>query len=353
MKNQWLAVALIAAWSGCDGGKGGHVGDDSGDDSDSDTLPPARQWTELARGLGGALLSVTGSTADDVWMVGAEDAAGATDQVGPLFLHWDGSAWQTIDTSGHPGDLWWVWRASADDLWISGAGGRVLRYAPGTGTFTSDTVVSANYTLFGVWGASADDVWTVGSNLEAGVAGVWHWDGAAWTSVTLPAGAEGTRAIFKVNGTAADDVWFCGSSGVTLHWDGAAMTYHDTGATSDLLTISARSPTEVYASGGAGNAVLVRWDGASWSDESPDFQPTVPGVFAGGSVPIAAGYQGFVYERMNGAWTPISTGATFDFHAGWRDPDGGIWAVGGIISSIPVRAGTIWYGGSDTPVPLP
>lgn len=315
--------------------------------------PEEFEWTEIAVGLGGALLSITGTSADDVWTVGSEDAAGTTGQVGPLMLHWDGTAWETVDTSAHPGDLWWVWRAGADDIWVSGAGGRVLRYQPSASMFISDTVVAANFTLFGIWGTGPSDVWTVGSNLPAGAAGIWHWDGAAWTSVPLPAAAASTRAIFKVHGIATDDVWFCGSTGTTLHWDGTTLEHVPTNATADLLTINMRSSTEVYASGGAGNALLLRWDGSAWIDESPDFHPTVPGVFAGGEVPIAAGYQGFVYERIDGQWTPSSSGSTFDYHAGWQDPEGGIWAVGGVIASIPVRAGTIRYGGTNPPAAYP
>lgn len=340
MSKRWTVWLTLGALVGCTEGE--------------EPLPPEEwAWTEVARGLGGALLSITGGSANDVWTVGAEDASGASGQVGPLFLHWDGAAWETIDTSAHPGDLWWVWRASADDIWLSGAGGRILRYQPSGASFVSDMEVAGDFTLFGVWGTGASDVWTVGSNLEAGAAGIWHWDGVAWSAVPLPAEAEGTRAIFKVSGTASDDVWFCGSHGVTLHWDGAALANVPTPATADLLTISALSANEVYAAGGAGNAVLLRWDGAAWSDESPQFQPTVPGVFAGGETPIAAGYQGFIYERSGDTWEAASTGSTFDFHAGWQDPEGGIWAVGGVIASIPVRAGTIVYGGTDAPAAYP
>ena len=69
--------------------------------------PQRREEQVVVEAPAAALFAVHGTSAKDVWMVGADDGDG------PLVIRFDGSAWQRLDT-GVRGDLWWV-RAFDDE----------------------------------------------------------------------------------------------------------------------------------------------------------------------------------------------------------------------------------------------
>jgi hypothetical protein len=335
-------VALALMLSACTEGKDPAVDDT---DETDDTDPGPTGWQTPATGLGSALLSITGSAADDVWTVGSN-----ADGTGALVLQYDGAAWIRHDV-GVDQDLWWVWENTPDDLWMVGAGGTVVHYTPSTATADVE-VLDASLTLFGIWGSGPDDIWAVGGNTTLSTSGsqVWHYDGAAWSRADVPEEADALGSVFKVWGRATDDVWMVGR-GLLMRWDGAAWTVTPAGTTTDLFTVNGTPEgPDVWACGGAGQGVILHWDGSAWSDESPDFAPTIPGIYAGGGSPVAAGHAGSVFGYDGGAWSVDARGtASFqDFHAAWQDPEGGVWAVGGSIRSFPLDEGTIVYGGSRT-----
>lgn len=351
----WMYLAALALVGCPESGKDEPDDTDTtetADDTDT-TSTDDGTWHEIATGLDGAVLNITGTSAHNVWIVGSEGNTSV-----PTLLHWDGVAWDTIDTSAHSGDYWWGWLNGEDDVWVVGAGGKVRRYQPSTDTWTSDESVSEVFTLFGIWGSGPNDVWTVGGNLDApsNGAGAWHYDGAAWTRADLPAEASNISAIYKVWGRSADDVWMVGSKGLAIHWDGSAWTATTTNTTTTLFTVNGDPDgEEVWAVGGQGNAVVLRWDGSAWTDETPQFSQTIPGVYAGGTSPRAAGYGGTVYVRDGSPATwhadPRGQGGFFDFHTVWEDDEGGVWGGGGVISSNPTRDGKLIYGGPNPPAP--
>lgn len=332
---------LVAALAGCSPGPADDVPDtDEVDETDTDTDTVPTGWQTPMQGLDGALLSITGTAAADVWTVGADGGSG------PLWLHYDGTAWERV-TVDSDGDLWWLWLAPDDDVvWAVGAAGRVARLDRSTGTVTVD-VLDPELTFFGVWGASSDEVWIVGGNiaLARDGAALYRWDGDGFASVELPSNAASKLAMYKVWGSAADDVWLVGLGGAVARWDGDAWTDVPSDTTDPLFTVHGASADEVYAVGGGGAAAVTRFDGAAWTDESPRFGPQLNGVFVGPDGPVAAGRAGEIWRRADGTWARDARGiASFDdFHATWVDPDGGTWAVGGRLSSN--TAGTLVYGG--------
>lgn len=338
----WPVVVVLFA--GCDAGETGVLPpiDDSADAVDTD--PSTAPWSIPASDLGGALLSITGTAWDDVWVVGADDG------LGPTVGHHDGAAWSRLAT-GSEGDLWWAWQPPpaplpSHRLWAVGEGGRVLRY---DGAAWDETVTDPTLTLFGVWGATEDEVWAVGGSATARMTGaMFRWDGAAWSEVVLPPEAADVDAVYKVWGSAADDVWACGTGGVVLHFDGAAWTRVDVGTDQLLLTVAGSGRDNVVAVGGFGNARVVRFDGAAWTDESPDFVADMNGVSVRGDAAVMVGRTGAVYRRgADGLWVEDPRGRPEydDLHAAWIDPDGAVWAVGGAFASLPMVRGLIVYGG--------
>ncbi|MES2643247.1 MAG: hypothetical protein V4850_27435 [Myxococcota bacterium] len=313
-------------------------------DKDVDTGDtPAEAWTLVAVDQPAAFLSVTGTAADDVWVVGADAGEG------PAALHYDGAGWNVLDT-GTQGDLWWVATtgATSDTVWMAGADGRVLQYSRATGQAT-EHVLDPAITVFGLWPAAEDDVWAVGGNVDtASDAGqVWHWDGATWALATIPAEASAAFAFYKVWGRSSTDVYVVGTGGVGVHWDGAAWASFATGTTRNLFTVHG-TDVAVWAVGGFGSGTVVTGAGGAWVDETPALAPQLNGVNASGPVPVAVGTQGSVYTRGADGWAADPRGAVtaYDLHAVWGDPDGGLWTVGGKLSSFPLDHGVLAYGGA-------
>jgi hypothetical protein len=78
--------------------------------------------------------------------------------------------------------------------------------------------------MYDVASIGPDDAWAVGVRYPidgptVGVSLVEHWDGTAWTSVSVP----DVSAVLAVSASGPDDVWALGSRGV-LHFDGSWHT---------------------------------------------------------------------------------------------------------------------------------
>lgn len=242
-------------------------------------------------------------------------------------------------------DLWWVHALAPDDVLVAGEGGTILRFdgagfsrmsTPGTGT------------VFGMWAASSSDAWAVGGLEGAGF--VWHFDGSSWIEVPLPAEHPGA-SVFKVWGLAPDDVWFCGLMGTLMHWDGAQLSMVSSPTTLSLFTLHAAGG-EIAVVGGAGRGVLLRGRDGVFTDVTPVPEmggapgPQMNGVWlrAPGEG-YAVGIYGGIMRLSGGVWTeeePVFD----DLHGVWVDPSGGVWAVGGIIQSLPSRNGVVLHRGS-------
>jgi len=123
---------------------------------------------------------------------------------------------------------------------------------------------------------SPTDIWAVGGVSGATPAALtMHFNGLQWTRVPAP-----SAALLAVTALAANNVWAAGvqlgRSTVIEHWNGTSwkvVTSPNTGTATALNSISAISPTDIWAAGcGAcgdvgGNtpALIEHWDGTSWS----------------------------------------------------------------------------------------
>lgn len=319
------------------------------------TAAPTPRVHLVLEDLPAALLSITGTSARDVYAVGAV----ATDDTGPLVLHYDGSAWQRLRTGARSG-LWWISTTPVDgDFYLAGANGLILRYTPATQQFAAQDTPSATPVLFGVWGADAAHVWAVGGDLADQDAGgvLWRYDGARWTADDRLAALRpgGVPTLYKVWGRGPSDVWVSGRLGVVFHFDGSA--WREVAVDGDglepaqlpLFTIHGNAG-EVAASGGAPEGVILERDGDVFVNRAPLGAPQFNGVFlAPDGRGAAVGIAGTVALRAAGAWTlqDPAIRTDLDLHATWIDPDGGIWAVGGDLTSTLDR-GLVAYGGDAT-----
>jgi hypothetical protein len=244
--------------------------------------------------------------------------------------------------TGSKGDLWWVYGFPGGSTFFGGANGLILRY--NHGEFEAmDTPGDA--TVYGIWGTSEDDLWAVGGNVGSD-AFAWRYDGTSWTNVDgFPPVVANSQSLFKVWGSSPDDVWMVGTVGTILHFDGNRVTQVKSDTTTDLFTVSGRENLAA-AVGGFNRGVILENDGSGWRDASPEKAPPLVGVVVASDTAYAVGIEGAVEQRnSSGEWKPVETGieTSLTLHTIWVDPDGGVWAVGGDISSSPLTNGIILY----------
>jgi hypothetical protein len=308
---------------------------------------PEVGWKVVHEQLDGALLSVWGTSREDVWTVGAD----ARDGSGPIVLHFDGDAWTRVPTGLAGGDLWWVFGFDGGPIYMGGDGGVIVR--KDGDTFTPMTTPGTD-TVFGIWGASPDDVWAVGGASDSTGGFAWRLAGDTWVAEpSLPANVPTDAAVWKMFGRAADDAWMIGSNGVALHWDGATLTPGDTGVGSSLFTVHEKDGLYT-AVGGLASGIVVENAGAGWHDVTPDPAPMgLAGVTLGeDGTGIAVGVLGTVYVRDGQVWAAedLGVGLLENLHGSWIDDEGGLWAVGGQTFAPPLTDGVMIHRGREVPL---
>jgi hypothetical protein len=246
-------------------------------------------WSEHVTGTDTLLSGLWGFSSTDVYAVGV--GPGDDDRYPGVILHYQGSGWAAV-----PGPV-------PDKLFV----------------FTE---------LIGIWGASSSDVFVSGSSLdlsdtydpdqEVGLLG--HFDGQRWSRMVTPAFGASTY-LTNLAGTSGTDVWAIGTSdpcsegcdqltAMILHYDGRQWS-ESFGRIGDTYTgIWATSPNDVWAVGEnqAGNAIVVHFDGSSWTRGEPLSSP-IPGLLdvwgSSSSDVYAVGDQTLLHYNGN-SWTKIS-----------------------------------------------
>jgi hypothetical protein len=313
---------------------------------------PSPSVSVVFEGLPGALLGVWGSSAQDVWTVGSDPGDG----LGPYIWRYDGQAWTRLN-SGESGGLWWVWGLGADGpVWMCGEQGLLMRYDRATQRFERIPTPSPAR-LFGVFPVSADEVWIAGESSDDARLGVlWRYDGATVAPPTdLPAEVAAAPAWFKVWGRSAQDLWVVGLGDVALHRGASGWQVVPSGRR--LFTIHGDA-THAVAVGGFASGLIVEADAAAsqptLTDITPKDAPQFNGVWVSDDgATTAAGIYGALWQRPSpgGSWAALAEVPTQDedLHAVYRDPTGGVWAVGGFVASSPMRDGVMVYVGTNAP----
>jgi hypothetical protein len=303
---------------------------------------PPGAWELPLKSLGGALLSVHGTSSSDIWTVGADAGDG------PNFLHYDGSRWTRLQP-GTSGSLWWL-AGRGQSLWASGDGGTVVRHDLASGGFESHPTPTPER-LYGILPLSDSDVWVVGANDNATAGVIYRWDGAAWT---VPPGLtpELTAGLgfFKIWGPSADDLWIVGEGEAALHHSGGGA-WERLAVPGKLFTVHGRDGL-VIGVGGSVSGLIVELAPGSVTDVTPPISEAeveaLNGVHVGAAATIAVGARGSVWRREDdGSWAQDQDAPTnpLDYHAAYVDPDGGLWAVGGRLSDIPPTDGMLAHFG--------
>ena len=238
-------------------------------------------------------------------------------------------------------DLWAIWGAAANDVWVVGRWGVVLHW---DGADWSIVPLGTASHLYAVYGIASDDVWAVGQ-------GVFRWDGATWSRMPSPPGSAELKGVW---GSSPDDIWVVG--GGLFRWNGATWTVETVPGWEDLRGIWGFAADDIWAVGmdppvGAAAVILIHWDGTAWSRFRP---PSAPGLEQAEDVwgispddVWAACRVGHLLHWDGTRWSdgPYGSSATGTFYYGvWGFSSGDVWAVG---SSPPGSSNAAHWDGTS------
>jgi len=217
------------------------------------------------------------------------------------------------------GQLWDVWAAVTDDVWMVGSGGIVYRW----NGETFRRAVGIDGSILSVYGFAEDDVWFVG---EGGL--ILHWDGDDLYSVPLSTDTD----FFDVWGAEARKLWFVGESGLVCRYNGTNWRTEDVGTDEDLLGVAGTAANDVWMlvdNDSEGHAGLIHHDG-----DSPE----------GFEIPGNYGVNAFWVAGVDDVWVPVGNKIqrfnSEEFSLVETDQTGSLWAVWGSAPD------SIFFGGS-------
>ena len=298
----------------------------------------ACKWNTLFAQLDRSVLSVSGRSESDIFMVGGGLGVGT----GPLAFHYNGSSWSEIEINTQE-TLWWVWvDPLSNETWMVGSGGLVVRW---DGISSEIIPTETSTTFYGVWGTSKNNIWIVGGTAGAGVDPkndyILHWNGAEFTKaeITEPRG----KALFKIWGSDENNVWASGENGTLYQYKDGKWSDHSIETRASLFTIHGCSENEIYA---VGAQELYFFDGKSWEKrEDVEIVNVINGVYCGDDEVLIVGMYGQKYRmaRSTNTWNNEQLFEPWNthFHGAWISPEGTLWAVGGDYISPTNRDGLV------------
>ena len=264
---------------------------------------------------GGALNAIWMASKDEAFAVGVRG----------LILHFDGHAWQQMETpvdatlngvSGVGG----VGGSSPTKVFAVGDGGVILRLE-GT-TWKIDDTNTNTRSLYDVW------VYNTGEAFAVGRFGtILRYDGRGWSGVDADLGNNHLYSVWGDNNGGAIAV---GNLGTVLNYDSKASppgwTKQTTGITESLHGVWGDTPLGPVVVGD-GPKVLTR-SGLKWNTLPINSDLDLTDVWGSSSALMAVGIKGETLAYEDGKWISISVAAPAGFLGIYGVKDGPMIAVG-------------------------
>ncbi len=267
----------------------------------------------------------TGSIASDLWVVGYVRTSYPTDFM-PLVLRWRDGAWDYMETP----------RLRKQNTYPFGD----------RGGFAED-----------MDGTAPDDLWVVGTAAGYGDASATsvglalHFDGSNWEDVEVPIVGNRTNQLYTVSASSSDNVWAVGYwrniagayQALIVRWDGASwqpISNPGEGASGGAAeSVIALAQDDVWVSGVFNNGAdnLIHWNGQTWdvvdagnTGTFVSFAATGPDDIWTANAPDATFYH-YDGRTWATAGSPVIPGSTYILR-GWSMATVGdcdVWSVGG------------------------
>ena len=252
------------------------------------------------------LEDVESLAADNAWAVGYASDFGSFKST-TLIEHWNGASWQIArspnPTRNGPNQLNAIDAAASNDIWAVGGTGffparsLILRF---NGSRWRVVANSCGVPLSGVDVVTPTEVWAVG------VQTICRFNGSSWSVVPTPPPDPGSSEmginLFDVSGASPDAAWAVGNrafqagehvshSALILRWDGTSWTRIIQIPGQTLFGVVALAPDDAWAVGTDGiGGVVLHWDGVDWTRvPSPPESGHIADVVPAGAKLWAAG----------------------------------------------------------------
>jgi hypothetical protein len=218
------------------------------------------------------------------------------------------------------------------------------------------------------------DAWAVGADAETGLERgrplILHWNGRAWSKVTLR-GVPGPGFLSSVSAGSRSDVWALGTDrlgAVLLHWNGRrwrAVGFPGR-ATTAMTTVAAAPGGRAWLAGSrtdaAGNSEILveRWNGVAWHIVATRLGQGMFNkvrVSANGdvwAVGASPGSSSLIAHEHRGAWTSFPGPTSIELSDLLARSARDVW-TGGFQSAGPLLQPVIshWNGRTWTSVIVP
>lgn len=310
-----------------------------------------------------------------------------------------GPAWRVVPaaaTSLTYNELHALAAIAPDNVWAAGIYGgeeyalTLVENWDGTGwkESASSSVPDFSNHLYGMAAVEADDIWIVGASHQG--TSLWRslalrWNGVEWSIVPMPSKGR----ISSLNAVAAAgkrDVWAVGEAearlrgedteALVMRWDGATWSIVETGITRQNATLSAVTviaPDDVWAAGSYSDAsgtvlkpLLIHWNGVEWSEAETNTDGAIWGMAAKATDDVWAvgsfGPQTLALHWDGETWRRVATPNPGDgrgnnvLNAVEVTEQGRVWAVGSYSEERIDRALAMEWDGREwkqQPAPSP
>ncbi len=193
----------------------------------------------------------------DVWIV---FSSVMSDAVLGAIMHFDGTNFTSIRQEQTDPGFHAVWASAADDVWVVGASGSMLRGNKTDGFVEVDAGTTQNFN--DIDGTAANSIFAVTNG------SLRHWDGTQWLQIFTT-----FYPLTAVSVGSSTNVWAVGTGG-SVHYDGTnarARATPEIPGISQWLDVTATSTGEVLAVGFQRNngqrPLIMRWDKDTWKIE--------------------------------------------------------------------------------------
>ncbi len=340
-------------------------------------------------GQNATLTSVATVSDSDAWAAGYHSGAAFTNVGAKALLdNWNGTAWSQVAVPATPGntalltgvsasgttDAWAVGRTQVNKSSFEGLAlhwtGTAWSVSPG---FPAALSPLGGASAAGVTDISPGDAYAIGNSATTASGSLVHWNGTAWSPVTLPlpAHANSNTTLNAISAHGPGDVWIVGTyldsangrnETFSEHFNGTAwkvvrmppVNSPNRNAFFQFNAINTNSPSDVWAVGDRGvidmpssqKTLIEHFNGTAWSlvpSPSPGSAGTLSGVTtsnaannvwaAGADVPAGKSAGQTLTLNWNGtAWNVVpspNTGSTDAVGAVATSPGAAIvWAAG-------------------------